>query len=126
MRIVPLVQNYTPKSSSLKFTSNNKSKNNKNNLTDHEYDAIIEAQATHLLKGCLGLGTVVAITGLVGMYTDSQHTNDKSHKNEIEETGKPTKIKQDTLTVENLDNVENPNIILYKKDGSTVVLDITN
>lgn len=130
MRIMPITNNYKF-ANNIKFSGTKKqddyklSKETEKEIEDY-YDGV-NSRMANAIVGCGILSGLLAIA--IGVFIG----NEKSESGEqaeflekVEKVYNSDEIKKDTFTVKNIDEDENPVIILSKKDGSKVVVDIAN
>ena len=77
-----------------------------------------------LMSGALGM-TVLAVIAGAGGFSKSEEETDTfiSTLNQISESDK---VKQDSFMIKDMTDDNHPDLILYKKDGSKIVVDMKN
>ena len=73
-----------------------------------------------------GIGTFLFATFIVAADVQNNNKENARFLNKVANIAASDSIRQDTFTVKDVNKDENPDLILYKKDGSKVIIDITN
>jgi len=118
------ITNFTPnyaltnnRNPNIKFTGDNDEE-----IYDREGAKRI-SQISHMNGFLVGL----CISALFGLFVNHTNTTkSKEYLDNVNELYNSDEIKKDTFTVKDVNEDDKPDIILYKKDGTRVVLDFYN
>lgn len=121
MNISPVTNNYL-KSNPVKFTGKD----------EEEWRDLVfqcdKVKGENLLKG-MGIGTGFTLVGVIaGLITKAGLKNSETEDfvNKVQTVSVSRDINQNKFTIEDMTNDKKPDLILYKKDGSKVVIDMAN
>lgn len=121
MRIAPITTNY--------ITRNNNVKNNVkfSGLYD-DSDEKFERTKSEVNSAAMLVGlTVLATMGIGGaLLLDNKKANNEEFCEKVEDIYHANNIQKDTFTIKDMTDDNKPDLILYKNDGSIVVIDIAN
>lgn len=122
MRIVPITtnlatRNFATQNYNIEFIGNKDYKDIK--------EVVAHARKENL---CIGAAFVLFIGAMLGMgiTSDSNNKAAKKFSEDVQNIYNSDDIQKDTFSVKDITGDENPDLILYKKDGSKVVIDIAN
>ncbi len=113
MKIAPITTNYITRNNNVKFTG------------EYTYKDISEAKSKGLNVGLPFGGFIGMVLGiLVGCGLNIFENKQFSEK--YDKVINSEDIQKDTFTVKDITGDEKPDLILYQKDGSKIVIDIAN
>ena len=123
MRIAPITTGFATKAAS--FAPRNNNINFSGYYGSDEYFEK-EKSAADAAGILMGLTLAAVFVGAGALLYDIKNNNSEKFRKEVENIYQSNKIEKDTFTVKDMTYDDKPDLILYKKDGSKVVIDIAN
>ena len=130
MNITPAVnyyQNnaYSTRNNTPKFTANIDFMKPGDTMTLEKDEIEKVVEMSRLYGGLVGFGlTVLAVSGIAACSSHEENKLEDKFLEKVQTIYNSKGIKKDTFKVQDMTGDEKPDIILYKKDGSKVVIDL--
>lgn len=121
MKIAPITTSFTPRNNNIK---NNNIKFSGYYGSDEYFKK--EKSATDAAAILMGVTLASVFVGAGALLYDNKKDNSEKFRKEVENIYQSNNIQKDTFTVKDMTDDDKPDLILYKKDGSKVVIDIAN
>ncbi len=126
MNIRPLNGFYTPNINKNVYKNNERVSFKAAQHDDTEDDIIVNRLINTVQGGLIMFSGMIGVLAGIGIEKGMTMMDSKNIVDRFEKVANDPEIKKDTFMVKDVTGDDNPDMILFKKDGSKVVFDLTD
>lgn len=126
MNIRPLNGFYTPNINKNVYKNNERVSFKAAQYDDTEDDIIVNRLINTVQGGLIMFSGMIGVLAGIGIEKGMTMMDSKNIVDRFEKVANDPEIKKDTFMVKDVTGDDNPDMILFKKDGSKVVFDLTD